>query len=431
MLKSVSGGGASLHIGQGAESPDMASTQVGDIKLKFQKGESRDVRHVIIDGSTLGPGGKDIHLQLKDGADQTIALDTGNTIRVDGKSLKIDGKPVFDELGQTPDTTEAKSQAGALLELQGRFPGVKFDGDAAAAAGVKIGPDVKIKPGATIELNHGLEIRGKTTIGKDAIVSGGTIRDSKIDGRVRGGELDGCTVDAKSAVHGGELKNTTVGKGGLVKGGLLEDCQILDGKVTGGDLYNVRVSEKSLVADGILSDMRIEKGSTVRGGVLDDFTLRDQDISGGVHDGRVNTQWDEESGTTKRTDAFQSHVHETVEQGGNNRYNPGLYRMDYQGMQNAYDPNMLGYQQQFMQPYGGYQMPPHMMGYNPGIVAPNMGMGAGLGMGMGAGLGMGLGMGAMGMGALGMMGMYGMGMGTMGLGWGGGLGLGGFNWFAW
>lgn len=110
----------------------------------------------------------------------------------------------------------------------------------------------------------------------------------------------------------------------------------------------------------------------------------------------------------------------------------GMFKPDYQQMNQAYNPGMMGYGQ--MGNYGGFQMPAGMMstvpmqqsgpGFGTGMLAgaATMGM-AGLAMsafswpmyGMGWGMG---GLGMMGMGGLGMMGM-GMGLGIPGVGLGG------------
>ena len=115
------------------------------------------------------------------------------------------------------------------------FIGVTFDNPEWAAK-AHIGSNVKIKRGARIELGPKLEIRGNTKIGANAQISGGQMRDCTIDGAVRGGSLEGCTVKKGGAVYGGLLENTTIRAGGRVKGGELTDSFVDNATVLRGAL---------------------------------------------------------------------------------------------------------------------------------------------------------------------------------------------------
>ena len=463
-ITSISGGGHHVYQGQAKTGADYASKDVNGVKMKFQQVDQQKERHVCIDGASLGQPGKDLHLQLKPGLDTIIDTDNGHRIRALSWQLIVDGNQVFDNKGR-PATGKAdgtskaapESPTKALAALEKRFPGVTFDGDINAAGLVKIGPDVKIKKGARIELSPDLEIRGKCRIGADARISGAKIRDSDIDGVVTGGKLERSVVEKGGIVRGGDLTFSAVNRGGAVKGGKLNDCAVNEGgavtggeltkcvindaKVSGGVLEKTKVLGGAEVSGGLLDNMRIDKGSKVSGGVFEDFKLLDRDVGGGIHCGAYNPLWNDKTKQNERTDAFSPHVQETVMNPQQYQVPPGMYGMDYQGMNQAYDPNMMGYPQQHMGNYGGHQMPPGMMGYPgmpgmgagyagmgmpgmgmaPGIVAPGGGFG-GMGTGMMAGLAAG-GLLGLGMGAFG-GGMFGLGMGTMGLGWGmGGLGM--------
>jgi len=432
MIKNISGHTNAIHVGQAATAPNMKSATVSGVQVKYGKA-SEQGRHVVLDGRDLGQAGEDIHLTLNPDTDVRIKTDNHKSIHAFAGNLFIDGKKVPMEGAPEvsgPPPKEKQTPVKAFDDLVKRYPGVVLNGAPGLGQLVKIDKGVKISPGATIELTPGLEITGRSKLGSDAMVSGGKIHNSRIDGVVYDGELDRTTVGLNARVHKGKLENCTLSDHAVVKGGELDECNLSgNARVEGGVLETVQLKDDAYFKGGVAVDMEFSGKAKVTGGVFDSWKMDSGEISGGVHCGGHNPQYNAETGETERSQAFSPYINQTIlNQQQYGAAAPQMMQPDYNSMMNAYNPQMMGYQQ--MNPYGGYQMPQTLYG-NPGIVAqqsPWAGMGTGAMLGLGAGALLGMGMGGFG------MGMYGLGMGSMGLGWGmgglgmmGGMGMGAFG----
>ena len=421
MIRNISGHTNAIHVGQAAAAPNMKQTTVDGVGVKF--GKLTDAgRHVVLDGRTLGQDGEDIHLTLDPSTDVRIETDNGKSIHASGNKLLINDKLVKFPGAQPAEAAPAsrdRSPAKALAALEKRFPGVKFGGDPAMAKFIKIDKGVKIAPGARIELEPGLEITGQSNIRATAAIQGGKIHNSDIKGVVYDGELDDVSMDVSNRVHGGQLNKVAMTGHAVVTGGEINECTLADSaRVAGGVIEESLLGGNVLFKNAVATDMTFRGDAVVTGGAFEGWQMSSGKISGGVHIGGENRGWNEAAGRNEPTNQYSPYINQTYLNSAQYGAQPQqMMTPDYNSMMNAYNPQMMGYQQ--MNPYGGYQMPNTLYG-NPGIVAqqsPWSGLGTGALLGLGAGALLGMGMGGFG------MGMYGLGMGGMGLGWGG-MGMG-------
>jgi hypothetical protein len=112
------------------------------------------------------------------------------------------------QLSNTPVLPGLPSSAARLAELEAKFPGVKFTGDPMDS--VIDASRLKIAPGAHVHMANGLQLLGTTELGPNAVVTGGSLKDAKVDGEVTGGKLEGTTVETGARVSGGKFQVETV-----------------------------------------------------------------------------------------------------------------------------------------------------------------------------------------------------------------------------
>jgi hypothetical protein len=249
-----------IDITSGASREGMAETTVGGVRVQYQPGENLRQRQVILNGSS--------YVSLGAGSQMSMSVN-GIRIRAAGDELWINGEKVnFD--GKVDPTAQAKAEE-RFAALKARFPGVQFAGD---PAGVTIGDRVQIEPGAHLELMPGLVIDGNSRIGPEATIAGGQIHDSRIDGTVSGGSVEGCTVGKGATISGGNAERCTLESGARISGGNAEGCTLKAGaRISGGNAER----------------MVLEPGARISGGNAEGFTLEaGQRISGGSHQGALN-----------------------------------------------------------------------------------------------------------------------------------------------
>lgn len=110
---------------------------------------------------------------------------------------------------------------------------------------------VQIAAGATIDLRSGITITGNTKIGSSAVISGGTINFSIINGEVSGGNVNHSSVFASSTVSGGYVNYSTIKELDSVSGGSVNHSTIRDGGVvTGGYVNHCIVENGTIVSSG-------------------------------------------------------------------------------------------------------------------------------------------------------------------------------------
>ena len=197
----------------GGDHKDWPTIQVSGKKIRYQPGENLLNRLVIIDGAYLTvPGGGRVSM-------------TVNGVQVEAKDgqLWVGGNKVTFLGGMTVAKT---SPVERLKALQEKYPGVGFSGDPAM---VTIGSQVKIADGAHIELTHGLSIEGNSTIGAKAVVSGGVIENSTINGTVSGGNIAFSTIGEGASVSGGNVMHSTLQSGARITRGNVAHCTLKSG----------------------------------------------------------------------------------------------------------------------------------------------------------------------------------------------------------
>lgn len=149
--------------------------------------------------------------------------------------------------------------------LQSRFPGVEFIGG--MSLGTVIG-DVSIAPGARIDLSQGVRLGGQSIVGRDAIIEGGCIQGSTIDGRESGGRIEDSHVGVFARISGGTLRRCKIQGHGQVRNGcILQDTTVTDNaQVSGGQIRDSEISGNSRVTGGYLVRSIVTDDAVVTGG---------------------------------------------------------------------------------------------------------------------------------------------------------------------
>ncbi|OKL55246.1 hypothetical protein UA08_09472 [Talaromyces atroroseus] len=148
--------------------------------------------------------------------------------------------------------------------LQSRFPGVEFVGEMSSTTFIG---NVTISPGARIDLSQGVRLCG-STVGRDAIIEGGCIKGSIIEGRVSGGRIEDTYVGVFARISGGMLRGCTIQGHGQVGGGsTLQDTAVTDNaQISGGQACDSEISGNSRVTGGFLVRSIVQDDALVTGG---------------------------------------------------------------------------------------------------------------------------------------------------------------------
>jgi hypothetical protein len=186
-------------------------------------------------------------------------------------------------------------------ELTTRYPGVRFHGSAQAA---QISSAVRIEIGAQITLSSNLSITGNSGIGAGAIVEGGRIHHSEINGTVSGGEINQSKISTGSSISGGSINHSILQGHTKVTGGCINYCVLQSATVTGGTLNHSKVRENARVSGGTLNHCVVDQETTFSHGSRQHETIRDpnaQDSVGPVLDVRNQSGTSQVTGTSSYT----------------------------------------------------------------------------------------------------------------------------------
>jgi hypothetical protein len=248
--------GRSMNGGSGA---DWAEQSVGGVNVKFQTGADLRMRQVQIEGmTTVLSAGSSVQMQVN-----------GISVRSQGNDLWINGQQVDLTGGAAPaDGAEKKQSAKETLEA--RFPGVLFTNHNL----IQIEGEVQIAAGARVDGGSSGTFIADSTIGSNAQIAGGNIRDSTVHGIVRDASVSDSTI-----AHGGVVSDATV-----------KDTTVASGAgITGGNVKDVIMKSGASISGGNVKDMVLEEGASVSGGNLKNFTLKaGESITSGNHKGGVN-----------------------------------------------------------------------------------------------------------------------------------------------
>jgi hypothetical protein len=186
-------------------------------------------------------------------------------------------------------------------ELTTRYPGVRFHGSARAA---QISSAVRIEIGAQITLSSNLSITGDSGIGADAIVEGGRIHSSEINGTVSGGEINHSKISTGSSISGGSINHSILQGHTKVTGGCINRCVLQSATVTGGTLNHSKVRENARVSGGTLNRCVVNQETRFSHGSRQHETIRDlntQDSVGPVLGVRDQSGTSQVTGTSSYT----------------------------------------------------------------------------------------------------------------------------------
>lgn len=172
-------------------------------------------------------------------------------------------------------------------ELTSRYPGVRFHGSAPAA---RISPAVRIEAGASITLSSDLRITGNSKIGAGAIIEGGTIYSSTINGSVSGGDINHSTISSGSSISGGTVNHSTVRGHTNVTSGCINHCVLQSATVTGGILNHSQVRDNACISGGTLNHCVVNNDTTFSRGLRQHETIRDSNTRDSI-DSEPNA-WD-------------------------------------------------------------------------------------------------------------------------------------------
>jgi hypothetical protein len=162
-------------------------------------------------------------------------------------------------------TSEQPQSSEDLIK---KYPGVTFIGKQCCIDTTQ----VKIEPGATIDLNGVSSIRGNSHIHTGAVVEGGNITHSKIFGQVSGGDVNCSTVEHGSHVSQGTVNHSQIH--GFVSGGTVNHSTV-NGSVSDGMVKNSTIN--GTVSGGTVNHSTVD--GTVSGGVYNHTTVNEQGVS--------------------------------------------------------------------------------------------------------------------------------------------------------